>query len=123
MELNVELIYDSNCPNVTDARTHLLRAFTRVGIAPNWQEWERGNSETPAHVRAFGSPTILVDGKDVADASPSIEGNCCRLYLNESRQLKGVPSVEVISSALLRGKNQSLRGGHNDWERRENYEH
>ena len=43
MELNVELIYDSNCPNVTDARTHLLRAFTRLELRPIWQEWERGN--------------------------------------------------------------------------------
>jgi len=104
--VHVELIYDSDCPNITEARAQLLRAFARVEIPPRWQEWERGNSESPVYVRAYGSPTILINGEDVVDALPSTEGNCCRVYVDESGQLKGVPSLEAICSALLRTEKQ-----------------
>jgi len=86
--VHVELIYDSDCPNITEARAQLLRAFARVEIPPRWQESERGNSESPVYVRAYRSPTILINGEDVVDALPSTEGNCCRVYVDESGQLK-----------------------------------
>ena len=102
--VHVELIYDSDCPNINEARAQLLRAFARVEL--RWQEWERGNSESPVYVRAYGSPTILINGEDVVDALPSTKGNCCRVYVDESGQLKGVPSLEAICSALLRTEKQ-----------------
>lgn len=45
-----------------------------------------------------------MNGKDVADVSPSAGDNCCRIYLDENGQFRGVPSVEAIISALLRAK-------------------
>jgi mercuric ion transport protein len=102
--LSVELIYDSDCPNVKDARAELLRAFAEVGLSPHWQEWNRSAPESPPPIRAYGSPTILVNGDDVADASQSAEADCCRLYVDGNGHLKGVPSVAVIAAALLRAK-------------------
>ena len=55
-------------------------------------------------MRAYGSPTILVEGQDVADASPSAGEDCCRIYLSKNGQFQGAPSVEVVTSALLRAK-------------------
>jgi hypothetical protein len=102
--LTVELIYDANCPNVQDARAQLLRAFAATGLPPHWQELDRGAPESPPQVRAYGSPTILVNGQDVAGASPSAGADCCRLYVDDGGQLKGVPSVEAITAALFRAK-------------------
>lgn len=102
--LTVELIYDTNCPNVKDARAQLLRALAATGLSPHWQEWDRGAPEGPPRVRAYGSPTILVNGHDVADASPSAGADCCRLYVGDRGQLRGVPSIEAITAALLRTK-------------------
>jgi len=102
--LTVELLYDTNCPNVKDARAQLLRAFAETGLQPHWQEWDRGAPESPPRVRAYGSPTILVNGQDVANASPSAGADCCRLYVDDGGQLRGVPSVEAITAALLRTK-------------------
>src|SRR5712691_29687 len=79
--LTVELLYDTNCPNVKDARAQLLRALAATGLSPHWQEWDRGAPESPSRVRAYGSPTILVNGQDVANASPSAGADCCRLYV------------------------------------------
>jgi hypothetical protein len=100
----VELIYGLDCPNVKGARGQLLRAFADAGLPPRWQEWDRGAPESPAHVRAYGSPTILINGKDVTGPSPSEGASCCRIYLDENGQFQGVPSVEAIASVLLRAK-------------------
>lgn len=98
--MTVELIYDSDCPNAAEARAQLMRAFAEAGIAPRWTEWDRGDPASPAHVRGYGSPTILVNGKDVAGVEPSEGVSCCRLYPDESGTFSGVPSIETIASAL-----------------------
>ena len=95
----VELIYDADCLNVKDTRANLLRAFAEAALPPRWQEWDRGDPSSPSYVRGFGSPTILVDGKDVAKAQPS-GGDCCRLYPDEHGRLQGVPPVEMIAAAF-----------------------
>jgi hypothetical protein len=102
----VELIYDLDCPNVKGARGQLLSAFADAEVPSRWQEWDRGAPESPAHVRACGSPTILVNGQDVAGSSPSEGASCCRIYLDENGRFQGVPSVEAVASALLRSKRE-----------------
>ena len=101
MSLTVELVYGKDCPNVAATRANLLRAFAEVGMPARWTEWEESCPETPAHLRGFGSPTMLVEGKDVAGALP-VEGlESCRLYDGGDEE-RGVPPVELIVSALAR---------------------
>ena len=95
----VELISDAECPNVDDARTQLNRAFAEAGLSPLWTEWRSDDVTSPAHVRGYGSPTILVDGRDVANGAPGVAA-CCRVYAREDGSLRGVPDVEVIAMAL-----------------------
>lgn len=102
----VELIYDADCPNVEAARKQLRRAFAQTGESPEWDEWDRSDPESPLYARQYGSPTILINGRDVAGGSPSEESNCCRLYWDHSGQIQAVPSVEEIVAAL--GKNINL---------------
>jgi hypothetical protein len=70
----VELIYDLNCPNVAQARRVLLKAFAAAGIRPQWIEWDRSSPSSPGYVRGFGSPAVLVDGRDAAGAKPQRGG-------------------------------------------------
>lgn len=95
----VELVYDRDCPNVAEARAQLLRAFAQAKLPPSWSEWEADASESPEHVRGYGSPTILVDGRDVARAEQN-GGASCRLYTQAGGTLRGVPSVEMIAAVL-----------------------
>lgn len=96
----VELIYEDNCPNVNAAREALSAAFRSVGVAPNWREWNRKESGCPSHALGFGSPTVLVNGNDVAGASPGEGFDCCRIYPDGSATFGGAPSVEMIEAAL-----------------------
>ncbi|TAM11920.1 MAG: hypothetical protein EPN72_07440 [Nevskiaceae bacterium] len=96
--MNVELIYDADCPNVGQARTQLLRAFALVSLPPRWREWRRDSGQAPARIRGYGSPTILVNGCDVAPMSN--QAACCRLYAQGEAGMAGVPPLEAIIPAL-----------------------
>ena len=91
----VELIYDRDCPNVEAARQQLRRAFEQLGQSVQWDEWDRGDPSSPDHARHYGSPTILVDGKDVFGASPLEGADCCRVYHSQNDGFGGVPPVEA----------------------------
>lgn len=111
----VELIYDDDCPNVEAARQQLRRAFQELGQPPAWQEWDRGAPSSPAHARQYGSPTILVDGKDVSGASPSDGAACCRVYHSEHDGLQKVPPIESITSALRNSPGNTGGGNLRSW--------
>lgn len=94
----VDLIFDAECPNVSAARANLSLAFARAGMKPEWNEYRIGDQRTPAHTRGYGSPTILVDGRDVAGLPPSTE-TCCRIYEGVSGAAHA-PAEEQIAAAL-----------------------
>jgi hypothetical protein len=97
----VELVYDRDCPNVPEARAQLRRAFASAELGGVWREWCTDDDAAPAHVRGYGSPTILVDGRDVAADEPAA-GTCCRLYTQADGSMRGVPAVDAILAALDR---------------------
>jgi hypothetical protein len=95
---SVDLIYERDCPNVALARANLRRALEDLGVTQPWQEHLIGDPERPSRVRGYGSPTILVDGVDVAGASPGSEA-CCRVYATPQGRA-GAPSVGQIAAAI-----------------------
>ena len=100
--MNVELIYDADCPNAAQTRSLLIKAFTRTGVSARWREWERAAPDSPEYARSYGSPTILVDGEDVAGAGPVSGAGACRVYSDLRGKLSRTPPLETICSALLR---------------------
>lgn len=100
MKLTVELIYDSDCPNVAEARAALLQAFAGIGLPAVWKEWDRTGPGSPEYVLYYGSPTILVNGRDVEGLRADKQVRCCRLYAGEAGQPRRTPSSQKIASAL-----------------------
>jgi mercuric ion transport protein len=100
----VELIYDGTCPHVDVARDRLRAALAGAGLPPVWQEWERSARGSPPYVQQWGSPTILVNGRDVAtsDAHPTaLDGSAgCRVYPDTAGRLEAAPPVSMIVAAL-----------------------
>lgn len=96
----VDLVYAPDCPNVSLARTNLLLAFARARVKPKWSEYRIGDPEAPAHTRGYGSPTILVDGRDV-DGLPADSEDCCRVYEGTTGRAHA-PPVEQIAAALTK---------------------
>lgn len=100
--MKVELIYDAGCPNVVAARARLTEAFASIGRTPQWAEWQRGDDRAPTYVRRYGSPTILVEGEDVAPEAPIAGTGACRLYADSSGRWSGLPALLDIRAALVR---------------------
>lgn len=100
MTIRIELIYDSDCPNVQEARRVLLQAFAEVAITPSWTEWDRRSPDSPLHTRRYGSPTILVNDRDVAEHGYSESAGACRIHGYDAKGLQRVPSVASIIAAL-----------------------
>jgi len=94
MRHRVELLYDADCPNVDGARAALREAFRETKVVPEW-------TEGSALSRGYGSPTILVDGVDVAGARYA-DAPACRVYADGNGRFSGVPPAEQITNALSR---------------------
>jgi mercuric ion transport protein len=97
---SVELIYDATCPNVDAARQALRDALTRAGRPLIWTEWDRAAPGSPAYVRRYASPTVLVAGCDVTGAADLHAGDGCRVYLDDTGTLLRAPSAQTILAAL-----------------------
>ena len=92
MTPTIELIYFEGCPNVERARANIGEALVALDLTAEWQEWEQGDPGVPEYVKQHGSPTVLVNGRDVTGVEAGLGGAACRA--------DGAPSAEVIGAAL-----------------------
>lgn len=95
---SVDFIYFGGCPHIEQTRAHLRQAFDAVGAEPRWLEWDASDPATPDEFRQHGSPTVLINGRDVAGVT-SATGGGCRVY-DGGDGLTGVPSVPLLIAAL-----------------------
>ncbi len=107
--VTVELVYDKDCPNANEARINVCRALAASGLAAQWREWEASSDTTPARLRGYGSPTVLVNGHDVVGATAG-DASSCRVY-EISGARNGVPPTELIVRALIAAEQQTRPGG------------
>lgn len=93
----VQLLFFAECPHIDAARTQLRKAFEAVGVEPSWTEHDVTLPDAPAELKGYGSPTILVDGRDVMGAPPG-DGSACRLYVGT--EVPGAPPLKDLVRAL-----------------------
>ena len=71
-----------------------------------WTEWSSEDPGCPERARGLGSPSILVNGKDVAPGPhPWVRrgeaaGPRCRVYEDEAGRLVGVPPLARVLRAI-----------------------
>ncbi len=109
----IEFIYERSCPNIANARTQLRLALEQTGLPARWQEWEHHDRRSPAYARRYGSPSILVDGVDVA-GEPASEAPSCRIYSSSRGRNRGVPDASLIRTTLenrMKNRNPSRPAG------------
>ena len=91
------------------ARTALAAACREAGVPAVWTEWSSEDAGCPAHARNLGSPTVLVNGEDVAPGPhpwaprEAGEGPRCRVYRDGDSILRIPPQHrigEAIAAAL-----------------------
>jgi mercuric ion transport protein len=84
------------CPHVEAARKVLREGLGNVTEPVRFEEIDVTVPNTPDQLRGWGSPTILIDGRDVAGGKPT--GTSCRLYA--ASDTPGTPSLTAVREAL-----------------------
>ena len=97
--MKVQFLFFDGCPNVEVARARLRKCLQAEGLAPQFEEIDVGAENTSQDLAGWGSPTILIDGQDVAGAVRA-DATSCRFYGNND----GAPSEELIRAALRQEK-------------------
>lgn len=97
-KIKIELIYDIDCPNVDLMNERLFEACNKIQEEVDYFEWDRANPESPEYVKEYGSPTVLINGKDLVKSDPA-GSKSCRVY-QEDGKLSKVPSELTIIAAI-----------------------
>lgn len=102
--MTIDVLYVAGCPGHPAALRLLRDALAAGGITARIEELLVADERTAHELRFCGSPTIRVDGRDIAADSLGTEtyGLKCRWYFGSNRT--GLPSVEMIQRALLQAQ-------------------
>jgi len=91
---------------VDKARELLTQVLQEAGMPAVWTEWSSQDPGCPERARGLGSPSILVNGEDVAPGPhPWVRQGLkdaprCRVYRDESGALAGVPPLARVARAI-----------------------
>jgi mercuric ion transport protein len=105
--LRIEMVYDPDCPNVDRARAAIRGALEAIGAPVAWREWDRNDPSTPAALAVLGSPSVLVNGRDVGCDGGSMaqaDANSCRIYQDDCGCICGAPSIELILRTIAENR-------------------
>lgn len=96
--LKVQFLSFAGCPLQRQARTELEKALAECGL-DRYENVDIMAEQTVEELKSWGSPTILVNGKDVTGHQGG-DGVGCRVYGGDL----GVPDAQTIVDFLERSK-------------------
>jgi hypothetical protein len=108
--VRVTFLYWEGCPSHEEALERLREAIRREGVEASVEVVRVDTEEDARRWKFPGSPTILVDGEDIAPQEGLPFRLTCRAYVLEDGRISPLPSMDQIRSALRRaGATQSMK--------------
>jgi hypothetical protein len=98
----IELLWWEGCPSTPKARAELSAALRELALDAEVREREIETDEQAAQAGFVGSPTILVDGEDVAPAPGEPVALACRVYRRRDGAVSPTPDPDDLRDALAR---------------------
>ena len=96
----ISFLYSDDCPSHQEALSRLRKIIDQEGVSVEIETINvRTNEEAIAH-HFRGSPTILIDGRDIDPSSNEGFGLACRAYRLEDGRISPLPSESMIRKAL-----------------------
>ncbi len=96
--MKIEVLYVPDCPHHPAAILKLKEVLAAEGITADISEVAVNDIATAKALRFCGSPTILINGRDVAEELGNEYAVSCRLY--PGSKVPGVPPAEMIRRAV-----------------------
>ena len=102
--MRVEVLYVSECPSHPAAVKLVKDVMAAEGVATDIDEVLVRDVEMASELKFVGSPTIRVNGRDVAGESQTKKNFAlsCRLYPG-SKQI-GLPQAVLVQRAILEAR-------------------
>jgi proline dehydrogenase len=99
--LRVELLTTPGCPHASEAEARLRTVADELGVVLRLQRLVIDDIDEAASFGFTGSPTLRVEGRDVAPPGRGAEAAlACRLYAREDGPPAPVPAIETLRRAL-----------------------
>ena len=98
----VQLLWWEGCPSTERALAELREALQDVGLASEVRLREITSDERAIEEGFTGSPTILIDGDDVAPDPSEPVGLSCRVYRRRDGRISPTPDPDDLREALRR---------------------
>jgi hypothetical protein len=107
--VKVEVLYVAECPSHPAALKLVRDVLAAQGISTEVYEVLVRDEQMACELKFPGSPTIRIDGMDVAGESKTTKNFAlnCRLYPG-SEQI-GLPPAEMVHRAVLEARQRELR--------------
>ena len=102
--MKIEVLYVAECPSHPAAVTLVKEVLAAQGVAAEVQEVLVSDERMVNELEFLGSPTIRVNGRDVA---PEVQKSqsfalSCRLYAGSKRI--GVPPADLVHQAVIKAR-------------------
>lgn len=117
--MKVEYFYFPDCLSHAEGLTRLKKVLAEKGLNPEIEITCVTSDEQAQELDFIGSPTILIDGRDVDPQGRKGQSHAltCRVYRLEDGRYSPLPSEQMIRKALERAiADRSVEEQNNDGE-------
>jgi hypothetical protein len=99
--VNIEFLYDEDCPSHEDALARLRDVLSAENVVTPITVIEVASVEQAEQLRFVGSPTIRIDGRDIDPPPASTPYRlACRAYCQPDGRISPLPPVELIRQSV-----------------------
>lgn len=103
--MDITFLYWEECMSHEEALRRLRQVMAEEGILAPIKMVKVETWAQAEQLQFIGSPTIIVNGKDIQPPPPSASSVLtCRAYYLEDGRVSPLPSLELIRRALLAGR-------------------
>ena len=109
--MHIRFLFYEECPSHEPALERLREVLVEEGIDANVEVVKVESEEQAQELRFVGSPTILVNGRDIDPPPPdSHYALTCRVYHLEDGRISPLPSRSMIRRAIDAAKAEPVDG-------------
>ena len=102
--VKIQFLYSEECPSHGEALQRLQKVMEAEGIDAHVEILKVENDKDAERLKYVGSPTIIVNERDIDPLADSRYAVTCRAYRLEDGRISPLPSEAMIREALREAK-------------------
>lgn len=102
--MEIQFLYFEDCPSHEEALSRLRKVLKEEGIDTQISLKKVETAEQATTLHFAGSPTILINGRDIDPQPHPYYALTCRAYRLEDGRISPLPSITMIRKAVRTAK-------------------